>query len=876
MLATAPAGSWGDAERRELGVTLNSGEPLAFQYPSVGVPTLFTGADGLEIVVPAGARRLEISVATTTPAANLDLFVRHGTPPSIAGGQVVADFSATGYSGYEAVTISAASNPPLQAGTYSIAVAVRTTGTVVAGSITATYSTTDDYSGKTLETGTPASFSFPASANPTLYLGTYLYRIEVPAGATRLEVMANAVVPSQAADIDLYVRRGTPPVASNGQVTAAYRSANPQGLENVVVTSSSAPPLQAGTYFVALGLFTTGTPVEGMVQATVESGVGPPPAAEPALAVSATSLSFSANVGSNPAPQSVSVRNSGDGTLNYTVQSNAGWLALNPAAGASTGEADTITVSVDASGLASGTYNATITVDAGAAGSAAVNVTLTMNAVGPPPGGNAPVIGAGGVVNAADYTATIAEGMIFSIFGSDLAPATAEARDIPLPTTLEGVSVEVLHGGAVINAPLFFVSLGQINAQLPFGLGGAQIRIRVRNADGLSNEETVTVSAAAPRLFTQTTDGRGEAILVHADYKLVTPENPGRAGEWVVLYLTGLGDVDPPLAAGQAGGDGGSAGPLNRVAGNVVVLMDGVAVNVFFAGLAPNFVGLYQINFQIPAGVLAGMARISVRRGEAASQEEITFACSVTYKPISSVTLGPAGGTVSGGGISVEIPAGALGSNQEISLYQVTGRTTLSNDASDPIYALGGLPENYKGKVTVTMEVAGEPPPPGESYLVMMEEAGTGGELWVEAQVDGNVVTGTVDLEGGGPPAAQGAAADGLRAASGNRPATVLDRANQGIDLWQFTRGIRTETSPSERFRVTYHKDKDTPAKASRLARTFDEADQKLATMGFQWPDGTGFPIVVNLISHEFRGERHLFDGFGEATRSRRKRMAVT
>jgi uncharacterized protein (TIGR03437 family) len=163
-----------------------------------------------------------------------------------------------------------------------------------------------------------------------------------------------------------------------------------------------------------------------------------------------------------------------------------------------------------------------------------------------PMAAQAPVVSAGGVVNAADYSDALAPGLIVSIYGQDLAPGVAVATAVPLPVELAGVNVEVVDGAAVKKAPLFFVSPGQINAQLPFDLTGGAVSVRVRRGDAVSSPEAISLQATAPRVFTTTMDGQGDAVVVHSDYTPVTVESPARAGEWVVLFLTGLGAANQP------------------------------------------------------------------------------------------------------------------------------------------------------------------------------------------------------------------------------------------------------------------------------------------------------------------------------------------
>ena len=192
------------------------------------------------------------------------------------------------------------------------------------------------------------------------------------------------------------------------------------------------------------------------------------------------------------------------------------------------------------------------------------------------------------VVNAADYTEAIAPGSIIAIFGDSLAARSGSAVATPFPTFLERTSVEVDGRGI----PLFFVSPGQINAQMPFGAGG-QVQVRVRTPGGISATVAVPVAPSAPRLFTPSMDGKGNPILVHAaDYSFVSAASPAVAGEFLILFLTGLGVVTP-------------------APGSVAVIF-GAQAEVSFAGQARGFAGLNQINFQVPGGVPAGAADDSV------------------------------------------------------------------------------------------------------------------------------------------------------------------------------------------------------------------------------------------------------------------------
>jgi uncharacterized protein (TIGR03437 family) len=94
----------------------------------------------------------------------------------------------------------------------------------------------------------------------------------------------------------------------------------------------------------------------------------------------------------------------------------------------------------------------------------------------------------------------------------------------------------------------------------------------------------------------------GNGAILHADFSLVNTASPAKIGEAVQVFLTGLGPVNPPVAAGAAG----PTSPMSVVTNDVVVTVDGIKAKVQYQGLAPQLAGLYQLNVTIPAGVTTG------------------------------------------------------------------------------------------------------------------------------------------------------------------------------------------------------------------------------------------------------------------------------
>jgi len=209
----------------------------------------------------------------------------------------------------------------------------------------------------------------------------------------------------------------------------------------------------------------------------------------------------------------------------------------------------------------------------------------------------------GGVVHAASFTpnGALAPGSIISVFGANLASTSAGASSLPLPKTLAGASLQV--GG--LDVPLFYSSGGQINAQLPFELAlNTRPQLIVKGADFVTVPETITVAAARPGIFTTTQDGKGQGVIMDVSNRLVDAANPATAGNVVVVYCTGLGATNPAVRSGEAA----PASPLATVTTPVTVTIGGQPAVVQYAGLTPNFVGLYQVNVQIPSGLTPGLA----------------------------------------------------------------------------------------------------------------------------------------------------------------------------------------------------------------------------------------------------------------------------
>ena len=225
-----------------------------------------------------------------------------------------------------------------------------------------------------------------------------------------------------------------------------------------------------------------------------------------------------------------------------------------------------------------------------------------------------PNLGAGGVVNGASFTAgaPVAPGSIISIFGTNLATMAGGSTFVPLSTTLVSTSVTIAGNPA----PLYYVGPAQINAQLPYQTPTGTQNVSV-NVGGLeSNTVTVPVAATAPGIFLY---NGNYAVAQYPDYSLVGPDSPVAGGAVIIVYATGEGAVNNQPATGAATGVGATV-PTNVA---VTATVGGKAAGVQYAGLVQGFVGLLQVNLQVPTGLGAGTFPLVITFGGAASNAAV-------------------------------------------------------------------------------------------------------------------------------------------------------------------------------------------------------------------------------------------------------------
>ncbi|HEX5228989.1 MAG TPA: hypothetical protein VFW44_14825 [Bryobacteraceae bacterium] len=244
--------------------------------------------------------------------------------------------------------------------------------------------------------------------------------------------------------------------------------------------------------------------------------------------------------------------------------------------------------------------------------------------------GSGPVIDATKIFNAGSYapvTYPVAPGEAVTLFGTNLASAP-QSGSVPLPRSLGGVSISV-NGRA---APISFVSPTQVNFLIPFALTQSYATIQLTSNGVAANPVTLYANFSAPGVYTLTSNdgtfapGIGPAAVLHTDYSLVTADHPAIPGETLQLYVTGLGPVTPNVSDGFAA----PSDPPAMVLGDVFIdiidtnFIDSPA-DVTFAGLAPGFAGLYQVNFVVPPAAAPGLAFINVSTDTAVTSEALLY-----------------------------------------------------------------------------------------------------------------------------------------------------------------------------------------------------------------------------------------------------------
>jgi uncharacterized protein (TIGR03437 family) len=272
-----------------------------------------------------------------------------------------------------------------------------------------------------------------------------------------------------------------------------------------------------------------------------------------------------------------------------------------------------------------------------------------------------PSISSGGVLNAASSAvgAPVAPGGIVAVYGSYPLASSATAQGAPWPTSLGGLSVQF----DTTQAPLYYASGSQVNLQVPWELSGqTQTTISAAAGGQRGAAQMVNLASYSPGIFSMNGQGTGQGAIVDAiSGRLLDSSNPAIAGStYVSIYCTGLGPVTNQPATGSAS----PSNPLAATPTNPTVTIGGVQAQVLFSGLAPGFVGEYQVNAQVPLGSATGNAVPVTLSIGGVTSNTVTIAVQV-----------PAGGGT--GTLDVQVTGLPAGTPASVSVTSANGYSTV-------------------------------------------------------------------------------------------------------------------------------------------------------------------------------------------------------
>jgi uncharacterized protein (TIGR03437 family) len=231
-------------------------------------------------------------------------------------------------------------------------------------------------------------------------------------------------------------------------------------------------------------------------------------------------------------------------------------------------------------------------------GSASIGGTLQPNTT-------TPSVSSGGVVGifSAGPNQPLAPGGYATIYGTNLSQGTNVAAQVPFGVQLGGTSV--ILGGKQL--PLSYTSGGQVNVVVPYDVPvNTTQQLVVQNGQAISIPQAVVIAAAQPTILSP--NGVAYIYVEAPDGTALPPNSAVTAGDTITLYCSGLGAVSPPVAAGSPA----SSTTLSNTVNPVTAMIGQTPATVLFAGLAPGWVQLYQVNIRIPSGLPSGKAVLTL------------------------------------------------------------------------------------------------------------------------------------------------------------------------------------------------------------------------------------------------------------------------
>jgi uncharacterized protein (TIGR03437 family) len=385
------------------------------------------------------------------------------------------------------------------------------------------------------------------------------------------------------------LRQGSSDISSQIQQIFGTAHLAPYGTLQGDICLSSSTALGAKTYTVS-GISEIGNTVTATLSVTLAAASTAPVA----MTVAPQTVTIGVADAFRSAATDVALTLAGDSTQwTASVVPGATWLTVSPLTGTGSGP---LTVTVNAAGLSRGAYRGVVTVQSSDAIPQAINIPVTFVV------GNSQSTSITAIANGASYAQAFAPGTLMTVFGTQLSSITRSAGVLPLPLDISGVSATV-NG---VSAPLYYISPGQINVQVPYETGTGLAILGVNN-NGQVASFPFTVAPSAPGLFTAP-DGS------------LLPSATARQGQNAVAFITGDGDTTTFLITGASPPTGTTTARLPRTRLPVTVTVGGLPATVTFAGTPIGLVGISQVNFTVPAATPLGVQPVIVSVGGVRTQ----------------------------------------------------------------------------------------------------------------------------------------------------------------------------------------------------------------------------------------------------------------
>jgi uncharacterized protein (TIGR03437 family) len=336
---------------------------------------------------------------------------------------------------------------------------------------------------------------------------------------------------------------------------------------------------------------------DGLTQETLVTLTGPP--VNPTKLSAAPATLAMATQGSSQTAQATLAVGIADKTQAWSASifpanRTTSWLTLSQTSGV--GPA-TITLTANGAGFEPAAYRATITIQSTNAVPQVLNVPVMFVL------GGSPSISISGIGNAASFQPIVSPGSLAAIFGANLSNTTgAQPGSITAPFPLNAGGVSVTVNG--LNAPLLYLSPGQINIQIPYRAGAGPAVLTVNNNGQVAGFQ-FTITPSAPAFYVDSSGAPVGAPSVSQ-------------GGTIATFINGAGEITPATKSGYVSTTSSisaSAKPLLPLS----VTVGGVPAYLTYVGISTGLIGTMQINFTVPASVPAGVQPLVVTVGNLSS-----------------------------------------------------------------------------------------------------------------------------------------------------------------------------------------------------------------------------------------------------------------